>query len=100
MRLKLKTKIALGGVFLFTLLLLVGIISFYYFNRITAESKDIIKNNYETLNYSRDMLRALDAWNKGDTAANAKLFEDNLQQQESNTTEPGEKEMTESLHQH
>jgi two-component system, NtrC family, sensor histidine kinase KinB len=96
MRLKLKTKIALGGIFLFMLLLLTGIMSFYYFNRITDESKDIIKDNYETLNYSKDMLLALDEWEKGDTAT-IKLFEKNLHLQEDNITEAGEKEMTTAL---
>ncbi len=97
MALKLKSKIALGGIFLFALLLLVGIMSFYYFNRITTESKDIIKDNYETLNYSRDMLRAIDELALGDSMAALTLFENNLQLQESNITEPGEKEMTNSL---
>ncbi len=97
MGLKLKTKIALGGIFLFALLLLSGIMSFYYFNRITAESKDIVKDNYETLNYSKDMLGALDALEKGDTLANTRLFEKNLRMQETNITERGEKEMTATL---
>ena len=60
MAIKLKTKVALGGIFLFALLILVGAISFYYFNRITEETKDIVKDNYETLNYSRDMLKEMD----------------------------------------
>ncbi|MBS1656456.1 MAG: PAS domain-containing sensor histidine kinase, partial [Bacteroidetes bacterium] len=60
MAVKLKTKVALGGIFLFALLILVGAISFFFLNKITNESRDIVKDNYETLNYSRDMLRALD----------------------------------------
>ncbi len=61
---KLKTKIALGGIFLFALLILVGAVSFYYLNRLSEESKAIIKDNYETLNYSREMLNELDSLSK------------------------------------
>jgi hypothetical protein len=43
MAIKLKTKVALGGIFLFALLILVGAVSFFYFNRITEEAKDIVK---------------------------------------------------------
>jgi two-component system, NtrC family, sensor histidine kinase KinB len=97
MAIKLKTKVALGGIFLFALLILVGAVSFYYFNRITQEAKEIVKNNYETLNYSRDMLKELDELHNGDSMNAYKNFEQSLQQQEKNITEPGEKEMTVSL---
>ena len=81
MAIKLKTKVALGGVFLFALLILVGAVSFFYFNRITAEAKDIIKDNYETLNYSRDMLKELDELNGRDSGKAFKNFELTLEQQ-------------------
>lgn len=97
MAIKLKTKVALGGIFLFVLLILVGAVSFYYFNRITEEAGDIIKDNYETLNYSRDMLNEIDALSGRDSAKAWANFEQNLRLQEKNITEPGEKELTESL---
>lgn len=97
MAIKLKTKIALGGLFLFTLLILVGAVSFFYFNRLTEDSKEIVKDNYETLNYSRDMLRELDGINGKDSIAAFSNFESHLQGQEINITEPGEKELTASL---
>lgn len=97
MTIKLKTKVALGGIFLFALLILVGAVSFFHFNRITEKSKDIVKDNYETLLYSRDMLNQLDELSSGDSLIAFKNFEQNLQSQEKNITEPGEKEMTESL---
>jgi signal transduction histidine kinase len=97
MAIKLKTKVALGGIFLFALLILVGAVSFFYFNRITAEAKDIVKDNYETLNYSRDMLKEMDEFVGSDNALALQNFEQNLQQQEKNITEPGEKELTASL---
>jgi len=97
MGMNLKSKIAWGGTFLFLLLLLVGILSFYYFNRITSEAGDIIKDNYETLTYSKDMLHSLDKLMSGDSINNFAEFEKNLALQEKNITEPGEDELTKSL---
>lgn len=97
MAIKLKTKVALGGIFLFALLILVGAVSFIYFNRLTEDSKEIIKDNYETLNYSRDMLKELDALSGKDSITALANFEKQLQAQEMNITEPGEKELTASL---
>lgn len=97
MAIKLKNKVALGGIFLFALLILVGAVSFIYFNRITKEAKDIVKNNYETLNYSRDMLNELDQFNGNDSVRALKNFDQNLQLQENNITETGERELTASL---
>lgn len=95
MAIKLKAKVALGGVFLFALLILVGAVSFYYFNRLSDESKAIVKANYETLNYSREMLNELDGLTK--STGGLERFEKKLQLQESNITEPGENEITASL---
>jgi len=92
---RLKTKVALGGIFLFTLLILVGAVSFFYFNKVSDDAKDIVKDNYETLNYSKDMLAELDHYNDSTSAVDA--FERNLKLQEKNITEPGEQEMTQAL---
>lgn len=97
MAIKLKTKVALGGIFLFALLILVGAVSTYYFNRLSNDTGEIVKDNYETLNYSREMLRELDALKGKDADSVIQVFEKNLQAQEQNITEPGEKEMTASL---
>lgn len=97
MAVKLKTKVALGGVFLFLLLILVGAVSILYFNKITREASGIIEDNYETLNYSRDMLRELDELSSKDSLKAFNSFEQTLQLQEKNITEPGEKDMTASL---
>ena len=95
MAIKLKTKIALGGVFLFILLILVGALSLFYFNRLAKDSREIVKDNYETLDYSRVMLQELN--NGSDSSYSFKIFEEQLRQQENNITEPGEKEMTAAL---
>lgn len=89
----------MGGIFLFGLLILVAAVSFFYLNRLSNDSKGIVKDNYETLNYSMDMLKELDALAGKDSVTAYKSFEKNLQSQEKNITEPGEKEFTESLRQ-
>lgn len=91
---KLKTKIALGVVFLFTLLLLVGGTGLYYLNKTITEQRNILKDNYETIGYTRNMLQALDSTD------GINLFEINLSKQEKNITEPGEGEATASLRKH
>lgn len=95
MAVKLKTKVALGGLFLFVLLITVAGVSFFYFNQVSQDAKAIVQDNYETLNYARDMLKELD--NHTDTVAGFTHFEKNLRLQEENITEPGEKELTGSL---
>lgn len=95
MAVKLKTKIALGSVFLFVLLVIVGGVSFFYINRIAEEASQILKNNYETLNYTRVMLDELN--NFSDNGGAYDTFDKILRQQEQNITEPGERELTVSL---
>ncbi len=98
MAITLQTKVALGSIFLFVLLVFIGAVSFYYLSRIANESKLIVKNNYETLNYSREMMERLD--DLSDTIKGIDRFEQMVQLQENNITEPGEKEMTHSLRNH
>ena len=97
MAIKLKTKVALGSIFLFALLMVVGIVSSYYFTRMSHDTKEIVKDNYETLGYSREMLKELDALAGKDSLVAITSFDSILQLQENNITEPGEKEATISL---
>jgi NtrC-family two-component system sensor histidine kinase KinB len=96
MALKLKTKVALGVGFLFMLLLLVGGVGFYYFNKISTESGDLIKDNYKSVEYGRKMLDALNSWEKERDSA-LTIFEHNLVAQENNITEQGETTVTTDL---
>ncbi|WP_205512824.1 sensor histidine kinase [Longitalea arenae] len=96
MAIKLKTKLALGVGFLFVLLLLVGGVSFYYFNKISTESSDLLKDNYESVAYGRKMLDALNTWEKERDSART-IFEQNLAAQENNITEYGETTVTSAL---
>ncbi len=96
MALKLKTKVALGVGFLFALLLLVGGVGFYYFNKISLESQDLLKDNYKSVEYGRKMLDALNTWEKERDTART-IFDANLAAQESNITEQGETTVTNAL---
>ncbi|MCS3800704.1 ATP-binding protein [Niastella sp. OAS944] len=98
MALKLKTKVALGVGFLFALLLLVGGVGFYYFNKISLESRDVLKDNNKSVEYGRKMLDALNTWEKERTIAR-KVFEENLAAQQKNVTEKGESDVTTALQQ-
>ncbi|MBC7830205.1 MAG: HAMP domain-containing protein [Chitinophagaceae bacterium] len=93
MALKLKSKIAFGGIFLFLLLALVAGISIFYFNKQISGSREILKDNYESIEYGKNMLQALNDWDRNPTQS-SQLFEKNLKSQEDNITEPGEGEMT------
>ena len=98
MALKLKTKVALGVGFLFALLLLVGGVGFYYFNKISLESRDVLKDNNKSVDYGRKMLDALNTWEKERNTAR-KIFEENLAAQKKNVTEKGESDVTTALQQ-
>lgn len=92
-RLKLKTKITVGVLFLFVMLLIVSVMGYYYLNRVNREARAILQDNYESLEYAKKMLQALE---NADTAT----FLTNLQQQEANITEPGEEKATAQARQH
>lgn len=96
MRLPIKTKLSLGLGFLFVVILLFGGLGALYINRIAHESKEIIKDNYESIQYTTSMLQAIDSFNS-DTASFFKTFERNLILQENNITEIGEREYTQAL---
>ncbi len=90
---KIKTKLALGLVFLFAALLLLTTIGTYYIHRLSDDIKRISKDNYESLVYTKNMLQALDEISI-DHRSSVVKFETNLKAQEKNITEGGEKEAT------
>lgn len=88
MRLKTKLSLAFGSFFVALLLLtLLGAGGIFRLNRATAI---ILQDNYESLEYVQEMLRALDT-------DNASIFNENLSFQQKNVTEPGEGEAVEQL---
>ena len=92
---KIKAKLNLGIGLLFAMIVLLTGLSSLFIYKLSGDTKNILVANYNTLDYSRQMLIAL---NKGITGANEKKqFEDNLSKQQQNITEVGEKELTEKL---
>jgi hypothetical protein len=113
----LKTKLILGLGFLFLIIfILVGFCS-YYVGRLGDESDNILKDNYASLVYSRNMLAGLDDVKTAVTStinntgrvgamsdyyrklfeSGKNLFETNLQAENKNITEIHEKEYVEKL---
>ncbi|WP_026903881.1 sensor histidine kinase [Pedobacter glucosidilyticus] len=94
---KIKTKLRLGFSLLFIIILILGALSAYYLNKLSAEAKLVLKDNYETLEYTRLMLYELD---KSDFGSSLNNFERQLIKQESNLTEPGEQVLTAKVRHH
>jgi len=94
---RLKTKLSAGLTFLFTVILVFGILGIVSINRLSHESNQVLENNHESIVYSNNMLKALD--NIGTQKDALHIFEDNLGKQEKNITEIGEKEVTQELQQ-
>jgi PAS domain S-box-containing protein len=88
---KIKTKLRLGLLFLLALILMLSFASSFYINRLADVSSAILKDNYESIQYTKNMIQALD---EGNNALAIKKFEDNLVAQEHNITEVGEKDAT------
>jgi len=94
---KIKNKLLLGFGLLFVVVVFFGVVAIYYIEDISEYSKVTVKNNYETLTFTRSMRAVLD---ENDLPLNAKAagdFENALKKQENNITEPGEKEATAGL---
>lgn len=88
-----KQKIRLGTLFLFFLLLLTGGIGTYHLVRLKNDAKDILKDNYETLDYCHSMQKSLDSA-PINQARSFSQFDSVLKLQEHNITEAGESEAT------
>ena len=115
MNLKIRTKVLLGILFLFAEFALIGGLSIYYISSIKYSSELMIKNNYWSVHYSENMIQAIDetqtaasslflnkqqsAYDKNSFSVSCKKFEENLNLEERNITEFGEKELVESIKQ-
>lgn len=91
---RVKQKIRLGLGFVFIVVLFFGATSIFFISRLSNSSKVILKNNYETLSFTRAMRTVLDEnklpLNDGAKAA----FNSQLIKQEHNITEKGEYQAT------
>lgn len=96
MALTVKNKIWLGTLFLFLLLLITGGTGIYYTIQLKDQAKAVLRDNYETISYAGAMSAQLDSMflHKEQSIM---AFDSILALQESNITEPGEKEATLNL---
>ena len=90
---KIKTKLNLGVGLLFILIIVLSLVSAFYIFSIKKDTQNILKANYETLEYSRDMLSCLDKITSKEPKAII-IFEKNLKKQIANITEVGEDVVT------
>ena len=94
---KVKTKLRLGFGFLFVVVLFFGATALFYIRDISENSKNILKNNYETLSFAREMRTVLDDNELPLDKSAIEKFNGQLIKQEHNITETGEKELTAGL---
>ncbi|REC47322.1 ATP-binding protein [Chryseobacterium pennipullorum] len=96
---KLKTKLTLGVGLLFLLIVLLSVIGSVYINKLKSDTEKILTANYNSLEFSKNMLLALDNIST-DSAVAIADFRKNNRLQEKNLTEFGEKEATQNLNLH
>jgi hypothetical protein len=109
---KIKSKVTIGIVFLFIEFLIIGILCLYYFRSMNHNNELVIRNNYNTLQYTENLNQAIDELQSIQTSIffnklyhtenNSidilfKKFEENLKKEEKNITEYGENELVSSL---
>ena len=93
MNIKLKLRLGVGLLFVFIILLFgLGAYNIIALNR---DTQNILVANYNTLDYSREMIKALDKDMSELETQN--VFAKNLLCQQQNITEPGEQELTDKL---
>lgn len=93
---RIKTKLNLGVGLLFLMIIILSLVAAFYIFSIKKDTENILKANYNTLEYSRNMLLSLDEIN-GDEEKAIVVFETNLKNQIANITEIGEDKVTYNL---
>lgn len=92
---KIKTKLTLGVGLLFFLIVLLVALGVRQLHTLANDTENILVDNYNSLDYSRNMLKELD---KIETDKQSlEKFQHYLELQSRNITEIGEKELTENL---
>ncbi len=94
---KLKYKIRLGFALIFISILFAGSLSLFYINRLSQNAQVILKNNYETLSFTKGMRAVLDDSSLPLAEAAKAAFNAQLVKQEHNVTESGEAAATASV---
>ena len=86
---RIKTKLNLGVGLLFVLIITLLSVSIYYINSIKKDTQNILKANYESIEYSRNILFALNDFDKNKEQS-LRFFNENLDKQLKNITETNE----------
>ena len=74
---KLKTKLTLGVGLLFLLIVLLSVIGSVYINKLKSDTEKILTANYNSLEFSKNMLLALDNISTDSTVAIADFRKNN-----------------------
>jgi len=92
-----KNKLRAGFSFLFLLALVCCGLSIYFLNRLSADARNILKDNYKSVQYAKNIGSVIDAGQGTLNREQNNIIEDNLIKQEHNITERGEQQLTDSL---
>lgn len=92
---KVKTKLTLGVGLLFAMIALLTVLSASHINKLSNDAKNILADNYNTIDYCRKMLNAVNS--DIATLDAQKTFKENLEKQTERITEVGEKDLTEKV---
>lgn len=93
---KLKSKVALGVISLFVIILTITGVALFYIQNLSSNAQNILKDNYESLEYTKSILESLDSLSLDSTRSLSRI-DTNIVWQERNVTEPGERELTAQL---
>jgi PAS domain S-box-containing protein len=88
-----KKKLRIGISFLFLLALVCCGLSIYYVNRLSGDEKNILKDNYLSVQYTKNICVTLDESLGELNAQQIKVIEKNINGEEHDITEPGEAEL-------
>src|SRR4051812_40135795 len=94
---KIKTKLIIAVSLLFLMITVLSAIGIRQVNVLAGETKNILTDNYHSLDISRNMYKILD---EQETGANLEKFRILLIRQQKNVTEVGENEITDDLAEH
>ncbi|MCR9012801.1 sensor histidine kinase [Gabonibacter chumensis] len=95
---KIKTKLTSGIGILFLIIVLMGTLSVGYIYKLSADTQNILADNYNSLDYAKRMLQAVEQIETDQSAI--QVFIENLERQRKNITEIDESEVTERLIRH
>jgi hypothetical protein len=92
-----KNKLRAGISFLFLLAIICCGLSIYYVTRLSDEEKNILKDNYQSVQYTKNICVAVDAIHDGLSTPQFKVIDENIAAEERDVTEPGEAQLVDSL---